>query len=254
MLTIKPIPALHDNYIWMILHPASQQVLIVDPGEAAPVIDVLKRDHLQLAAILITHHHWDHTGGVDGLLKYKNVPVYGPKSITSITHPVKAGDTVVFEALDCQFEVIEIPGHTLDHIAYVGEAAVFCGDTLFTGGCGRLFEGTAEQMFESLTKLAALPPETQVYCAHEYTEANLRFANAVEPENTDLLQRIDEVSTLRLKNQPTVPATLELELKTNPFLRSHEPSVQGVASERVGETLTDPMQIFAEIRRWKDGF
>ena len=157
MLTITPIPALHDNYIWMLLHPGSQKVLIVDPGEAGPVIDVLTRENRQLAAILITHHHWDHTGGVDDLLKYRSVPVYGPASIASITHPVKEGDTVDFKALGCEFKILEIPGHTLDHIAYVGEAAVFCGDTLFTGGCGRLFEGTAEQMFESLGKLAALP-------------------------------------------------------------------------------------------------
>lgn len=253
MITITPIPAFHDNYIWMILHPGSSRVLIVDPGQAAPVIDVLKRENLKLGGILITHHHWDHTGGIEDLLQYQSVPVYGPVSLPLVTDPVKEGDTLDFEEPVCQFKVIEIPGHTLDHIAYVGEGALFCGDTLFTAGCGRLFEGSPEQMFHSLERLAALPQDTLVYCGHEYTEANLQFAKAVEPNNADILRRTDEVKLARSKNHVTVPADMSIELKTNPFLRSREPSVQAAAIQSAGKMLSEPLEVFAELRSWKDG-
>jgi len=251
MLVITPIPALHDNYIWLILHPDSQHVLVVDPGEAGPVIEHLQENHYKLSGILLTHHHWDHTDGVPALLHHTSVPVYGPASIEGVTHPVCENDLVQFENPSCQFKVLEIPGHTLDHIAYVGENLIFCGDTLFTGGCGRVFEGTADQMFRSLSKLATLPPEYAVYCAHEYTEANLRFAKMIEPNNTALLKRIESVTKMRSKEEPTVPAPLSLELATNPFLRCDQAAVIQAASQHAQKELSTPVTVFTEIRGWK---
>jgi len=223
-------------------------VLVV---EAGPVIEHLQENHYKLSGILLTHHHWDHTGGVPALLHHRPVPVYGPASIEGVTHPVCENDLVQFENPNCQFKVLEIPGHTLDHIAYVGENLIFCGDTLFTGGCGRVFEGTADQMLRSLNKLAVLPPQNAVYCAHEYTEANLRFAKMIEPNNEALLKRIETVDVMRSRGQPTVPAPLSLELATNPFLRCDQDAVITTASGYAGKKLIDPVAVFTEIRRWK---
>lgn len=237
----------------MILHPTSQKVVVVDPGEADPVLTALSTHSAKLDGILLTHHHWDHTGGVKDLVKTFDVPVYGPESITDVTHPVKEGDSVLLKSIDCQFKVIEIPGHTLDHIAYVGEGAVFCGDTLFMAGCGRVFEGTFPQMYHSLQKLAALPAETWVYCAHEYTAANLRFAQTVDPINAAITQRIKEVSKLRENNKPTVPAQLSVELNTNPFLRCEQKDLQAAASTHANKTIDNAIDTFTVIRTWKDG-
>ena len=254
MPTIYPIPALNDNYIWMIVHPELKQAVIVDPGESQPVIDALKKNHLELATILITHHHWDHTNGIQGLLDHKKVPVYGPANdpVKLCDRPLQHGDQIELPNLEMRFRIIDIPGHTLGHIAYIGINAVFCGDTLFTGGCGRLFEGTAEQMTHSLGLLASLPPATWVYCAHEYTEANLRFAKIVEPNNPTLNQRIDDTQKLRTNNKPTVPSTIKLELQTNPFLRCQQQSVKQAVEEHCGRRLSDPIEVFAELRQWKD--
>ena len=238
----------------MILHPKSLQAMVVDPGEASPVIEKLTAQGIQLAGILITHHHWDHTGGIKDLLKRGPIPVYGPKSLDDVTHPVTEGDIIDLKRLDISFKVIEIPGHTLDHIAYFGNGAVFCGDMLFTAGCGRVFEGTFLQMYQSLQKLAALPAETLIYCGHEYTQANLRFANAVEPENKMIQQRLIEVDAKRAQGEPTVPAPLSLELKTNPFLRCEKKSVQNAAAEHCGKDLANLIEIFTEIRTWKNKF
>lgn len=229
---------------------------VVDPGEAGPVLTVLKQKQLTLCGVLLTHHHHDHTGGVTELLTHYPVPVYGPlhDPILTATHRVTEGDRIDIPQLNCPFNVIEIPGHTKGHIALYHNKILFCGDTLFTAGCGRIFEGTAEQMFNSLQKLAALPDDTFIYCGHEYTAANLRFAQTVEPDNKDIQQRIIDTANLRAKNQPTVPATLSLEKRTNPFLRSHVADVKYAVEKQVGQTLDNNIDVFKYTRLWKDGF
>lgn len=254
MLEITPVPAFEDNYIWVIRNPVSDHVAVVDPGDEDPVFEILDEKHWTLNTILITHHHGDHTGGISALTRRYPVPVYGPATerIQGITHPLLGGETIVLPQLDIEFRVLSVPGHTRGHIAYYGHGALFCGDTLFTGGCGRLFEGSPEQMFSSLEKIAALPDTTQVYCAHEYTQDNLRFARVVEPENQDLLERIDLTRQLRSENQPTVPASLELEKKTNPFLRCNRPNVTLAAEKFARKPLKSGVETFAVVRYWKD--
>lgn len=256
MPQIMPIPALNDNYIWMILHPETCQALVVDPGEAKPVLKALSKYQAQLAGILITHHHWDHTNGIEELLAHKRVPVYGPANdpVALCDHPLQHDDYFHINELAIDFKVIEIPAHTSGHIAYIGLGGVFCGDTLFAAGCGRLFEGSAEQMLHSLHLLANLPTETLVYCAHEYTEANLRFALTIEPDNPDTQQRMQETQQLRASQQPTLPSSIELELKTNPFLRCHIATVKQAAEKHCGKTLLNEVEVFVELRRWKDAF
>ena len=256
MFELLNIHALKDNYIWLLRKGAFAAV--VDPGEASPVLEVLTREKLSLIAILVTHHHADHQGGIaDLLVQYPAAAVYGPEkeSITGLDHPLSGGETIVFPELEGIFQVLAVPGHTLGHIAYFSAEAgvLFCGDMLFTGGCGRIFEGTPAQMFDSLARLAALPERTQIYCGHEYTEANLRFALAVEPGNRRLQKRVDEVSVLRAKGLPTVPSTLALEKATNPFLRCHVPEV--IASARVhGAVSDDAIEVFRALREWKNAF
>ena len=222
MIRILPVRAFRDNYIWLITAGDSGNAAVVDPGDAAPVLDALQAHGLRLCAILITHHHADHTGGVRQLLAGQQVPVYGParESIPGMDHALQDGDTVTLEELQLEFRVLDVPGHTAGHIAYYGHDCLFAGDTLFMAGCGRLFEGSAEQMHASLQKLLALPPQTRVYCAHEYTLANLRFAAAVEPGNDAVAQRTGASEALRARDNPTVPGSLEQERLTNPFLRT----------------------------------
>ncbi len=258
MLSVIPIPAFSDNYIWMLQAGNDTGVFVVDPGDAEPVLATLKSNNLTLAGILITHHHQDHTGGVEKLLSRFEVPVIGPRNtaIKGITRSVKDGDQV--EILGLTFQVMEIPGHTLDHIAFFsdqpGNPLLFCGDTLFVAGCGRIFEGTAEQMHASLTKLAALPSSTEVYCAHEYTLSNLLFAQAVEPENKPLASYILACKKLRLHNKPTVPSLISRELQINPFLRSEQKSVKIAAESYSGQSLESPAEVFRATRDWKDHF
>jgi len=253
---IIPVPALRDNYIWTLINRDNQSAVCVDPGEAQPVLTALKENQLNLVAILVTHHHWDHTHGIKKLLKHCPVPVYGPQkeAIPTLTHPLKEGDQVEIPELSLSLEVIEIPGHTKGHIAYYAKGILFCGDTLFTGGCGRIFEGTAEQMFNSINKLSKLPLDTLVYCGHEYTQANLKFALAVEPENTAIQERLAYVEKLRDNGKVTVPAKLGVEQATNPFLRSHIPAVKIAAERKSGQKLTTTVDIFATIRQWKNHF
>lgn len=253
-IEIQPISALHDNYIWMIVHPKRKQAIIVDPGEAAPVMTELTRQHLSLAAIFITHHHWDHTNGIAELLNFQSVPVYGPSQdlVPLCDHPLQEGDKITIDDLESDFRIMAIPGHTLGHIAFVGVDYVFCGDTLFTAGCGRLFEGSAEQMHDSLTRLSQLPGDTAVYCGHEYTQANLGFAALVEPNNANITHRQTEVTQRRAKNLPTVPAKISLELATNPFLRAHVPTVKTAAEKHAGKSLDTDVEVFAVLRHWKD--
>ena len=253
-LVVHAIPAFTDNYIWLFYQSGDHNAYIVDPGDAKPVLDTLEKLNLSLAGIIVTHHHPDHVGGIDQLLKKYQIPVYGPEGIPQITHILKDGDSLKLDHVS--FDVLAVPGHTLDHIAYFSatEPLVFCGDTLFAGGCGRLFEGTPEQMWHSLSRLATLPSETLVYCTHEYTEANLKFALAVEPENKTLQQRALQVQLQRQQSQPTVPSTIAIELSSNPFLRSRQPSVIKAAEQHSGQTATSESDVFAIIRRWKDGF
>jgi len=254
MLTIQPIPAFHDNYIWLLVHPQHRLACVVDPGDAAPVLAVLQQQQLTLAAILITHHHRDHCGGVPELVKKNKVPVYSPRRSAVAGSTYLLDDNDQFSVLDCSFEVMAIPGHTLDHIAFYDGKRLFCGDTLFTGGCGRVFEGTPAQMLNSLNRLKALPASTLVYCGHEYTEANLHFALEVEPDNVALQQRLQQVKASRALNLPSVPELLCVELETNPFLRCHLPTVRKAASQRSGRELSLNIDVFSVIRDWKNVF
>ncbi len=252
MLKIVPISALKDNYIWTLRD--AKHAAVVDPGEAGPVLDYLAREQLTLVAILATHHHPDHVGGIDALLKQRMVPVFGPRKepIPGMTHPVTEGDSVSIPELGASFSVLDIPGHTRAHVAYYGLDSLFCGDTLFACGCGRLFEGTPEQMYASLQKLLALPDETKVYCGHEYTLANIQFARAVEPHNEALAAREADEQKLRAVGKPTLPSTVGREKATNPFLRCLEPAVIDSANKYLGSRLTDPVRVFAAIRDWKN--
>jgi len=257
MLWIEPIPAFNDNYIWLLRNPDSREAVVVDPGDAAPVLAVLARQELRLTGILVTHHHPDHVGGLARLVAETAPTVFGPRNrtISGIDRRLGAGDRI--ELLGRTFEVMEVPGHTLDHIAYFSAGdppLLFCGDTLFAGGCGRLFEGTAPMMHHSLRSLAALPAETRVYCAHEYTLANLAFARAVEPDNPDLVKRQAQAEAARARGEPTVPSSIAVERATNPFLRCDNAAV--VASLRSQGRLRGeaPEEVFAAVRGWKDNF
>ena len=258
MLEIVPLPALKDNYIWTLRDAdrINAHAAVIDPGEAGPVIDYLAREKLALVAILATHHHPDHVGGIAELVRMKAVPVYGPmgEPIPEMTQPVSEGSTVTIAELGASFSVLAIPGHTRAHVAYYGLESLFCGDTLFACGCGRVFEGTAEQMLASLSKLAALPDATRVYCGHEYTLANIKFARAVDPGNAALAAREERIRKLRQAGLPTLPSTLGEERATNPFLRCTEPVVVESANKYLGARLADPARVFAAIRDWKNRF
>ena len=258
MLSIIPIPAFADNYIWLL--QSGTNAVVVDPGDAAPVIAHFEREGLELCAILTTHHHNDHVGGNRALLARWPVPVFGParETIPGRTHGLVEGDAIAVPGVGLSLSVLDIPGHTAGHIAYVARHAdaplVFCGDTLFAVGCGRLFEGTPPQMVASLSKLAALPGATRVYCGHEYTLANLRFARAVEPANALLEKRQATEQDKRSRGEPTLPSTIGEERATNPFLRAGEPAVRAAAERHARRPLPDPIAVFAEIRAWKNAF
>lgn len=254
MMEVRRIHAFDDNYIWLIGCEDKPHVAIVDPGDADPVLEYLERASLQPVAILITHHHGDHTGGVEELVERFRIPVYGPATerIPAISHPVAEGDRIKLEACGLALEVFDTPGHTRGHVVYFGHGALFCGDTLFTAGCGRLFEGTPAQMYASLEKLRALPDETLVYCAHEYTQANLAFAVVAEPDNMAIQARLEAVREARAMHRDTVPERLEVEKATNPFLRSHVPELIAAAERFAGHPLPEPADVFATVRHWKD--
>ena len=253
--TIEPIPAFTDNYIWL-LHHGGSRCVVVDPGDAAPVVNTLERRGLELAAILLTHHHWDHAGGVDDLLaRWPGVPVHGPEDerLGDWCRPARQGDTVTIEDPALRFGVLEVPAHTRSHIAFHGHGVLFSGDTLFSIGCGRLFEGTAAQMQDAMDAFAALPPDTRVYCGHEYTVDNCRFALAVEPENAALQARAREARTLRDAGEPTLPSTLEGERAANPFMRTRDAAVVAAAGKR-SPGVTAGAETMAVLRVWKDRF
>ncbi|KAA0013534.1 hydroxyacylglutathione hydrolase [Billgrantia pellis] len=255
MLSVTPIPALSDNYIWLLRQDTSPEACVVDPGEAAPVIHVLEREGLTLGSILVTHHHPDHVGGLAELIRRYSPKVIGPHNpkIEGIDERVGDGDTC--RVMGRRFDVFDVPGHTLDHIAFFTPGIpplLFCGDTLFSGGCGRLFEGSPEQMFRSLQRLAALPDDTLIFAAHEYTLANLTFAQAVDPHNSDVTAALDETRRARDLDRPTLPSRLGREKAINPFLRCAAPDVRASASQH-GNTESD-QATFATLRAWKDRF
>ncbi len=254
-ICIEPIPALDDNYIWLIRAPSHRAAAVVDPGDAEPVQAALHAKGLELSAILITHHHADHTGGVRELVAaFPGVSVSGPNDprVRDLDRVVGEGDRVTIPGVPLAFDVLGVPGHTATHIAYLGHGALFCGDTLFTAGCGRVFDGTFDQLAHSLARIADLPPQTRCYCAHEYTLANLGFAAWVEPDNEARRARQAAAERERAAGRPTVPSTLELELATNPFLRTREPTVVAAAERFAGQPLRSDAEVFAALRRWKD--
>lgn len=252
MLTITPLPAFTDNYIWLITHSEKGNTVAVDPGEAAPVLKYCEDHQLSLSAILITHHHADHTGGIEALVrKFPNIPVFGPQRepIKGVTETLSEGAHLQVPGIDLALSVLEVPGHTSGHIAYYNTEWLFCGDTLFSGGCGRLFEGTPAQMLDSLAKLAALPDETAVFCTHEYTLNNLRFAKTLEPDNSALLTYIAHCQKQRKRGLPTLPSTIGQEKAINPFLRCHLPTLQDLAPN-----AANTLEAFTWVRQQKDVF
>jgi hydroxyacylglutathione hydrolase len=255
MLRISPIRAFDDNYIWLLRREGGRTAVVVDPGDEDPVLETLAGEGLKLGAILITHRHGDHTGGIPGLkAAFPDAEVLGPASerISGLTRTLAEGDPVDLPDVGARFRVLDVPGHTRGHIAYYGQGVLFCGDTLFAAGCGRVFDGTAEQLSASLARLAELPPETLVYCAHEYTLANLGFAEWVEPDNMAVKERLLQVRALRSEGRATVPSTLAVELRTNPFLRVGRPEVRRAAEAYAGRALSDDAETFAVVRGWKD--
>jgi hydroxyacylglutathione hydrolase len=253
-MQIHAVPAFKDNYLWVVSE--GTRAAVVDPGDAAPIERFLADNGMELCAILATHHHADHIGGVPELAKHWRCPVFGPAhdGVTGLDRALVEGDRVEVPGVGAGFSVLDVPGHTAGHIAYVHPEVAFVGDTLFACGCGRLFEGTAAQMMKSLGKLASLPDATRVFCAHEYTLSNIRFAEAVEPGNARLAQRKVRETKRRERGEPTVPTTVGEERATNPFLRCTEPEVVASAERHAGRRLASAVEVFAEIREWKNSF
>ncbi len=253
MFEILAIPALQDNYIWLLQRDG--YAVVVDPGEASPVLAVLRERSLRLDSILCTHRHHDHVDGIEELRGVYNVPVHGRKHPDNphITHGLREGDRLPLEALKLTFDIIEIPGHLDDHIAFIAPRMLFCGDVMFGAGCGRNFEGTLAQLHHSLQRLAELPDDTLVYCAHEYTAYNLPFAQACEPTNPDVQRRISDTRRLRSENRPTLPSTIALEKATNPFLRCSSPELVRTLQAR-GQRDSSELAVFTALREWRDHF
>lgn len=254
MVQVIPIPAFNDNYIWALVNQDNKQLYVVDPGDAEPVLAFCREHSLSLKGILITHHHWDHTNGVEKLVtKFSGLPVYGPSNspFDGITHKLEDDAVITLDELQLTLAIMHVPGHTLDHIAYYNEDMIFCGDTLFNGGCGRLFEGTPKQMLTSLLRIAALPDSTQVYCTHEYTRANLDFATYIEPDNHSLVAYRDELAK---HNDISLPTTIEQQKAINPFLRTQEHNVRTSVLAKNSVTEINDVSVFAALRELKDNY
>ena len=254
MLSVEPIKAFEDNYIWLVT--TNEGSIVVDPGESSKIIKLIDENKINLKGIFVTHHHYDHTDGLKDLSRKLNIDIYGPcNNINEINKRVKNSDHISILGID--FKIIEVPGHTLDHIAFYsfndGEPILFCGDTLFAGGCGRIFEGTYEQMFESLNKLSSLPKNTKIYCGHEYTLSNLKFAIEVDSNNKDLIKEYEQIKRLRNIDCPSLPSTLDRELKINPFLRYDNYSIKNKIKKEFGIS-GNGLDIFTALRKWKDSF
>ena len=253
MLSVEPIKAYTDNYIWLV--STNEGSIVVDPGESKEILNLIDANEIDLKGVLITHHHYDHTNGLLDLTNKINLEVYGPKKIDGINNIVKESDK--FSLIGIDFEVIEIPGHTLDHLAFYSsnnkDPILFCGDTLFAGGCGRVFEGTFEQMFMSLKKISKYPKETKVFCGHEYTLSNLKFALEVDKDNKDLVNEFNNIEKLISSDIPSLPTNLNKELKLNPFLRCHDIDIKNKVIEKF-DIIDDELQIFTALRKWKDNF
>jgi hydroxyacylglutathione hydrolase len=256
MFLIDAVSAYKDNYIWIIVNQAERACVVVDPGEAPQLIDYLEKQQLNLTAILITHHHWDHVNGAAELLAYKKVPVYGPskENIACVDYQLQNNDVIKLIEIKAEFKAMELPGHTAGQISYYGHGMVFTGDTLFSAGCGRMFEGTPELFAQSLEELKGLPNETKVYCGHEYTVNNLKFALTIEPDNQAAQQHLEHCQVLLSKQQKTLPSTIGLEKEINPFLRLSKPEVIAAAQKQAGCRLPTPADVFKVIRAWKDSF
>ncbi len=253
MLSVEPIKAYTDNYIWLV--STNEGSIVVDPGESKEILNLIDTNEIDLKGVLITHHHYDHTNGLLDLTNKMNLEVYGPKKIEGINNIVNESDK--FSLIGIDFEVIEIPGHTLDHLAFYSpnneDPILFCGDTLFAGGCGRVFEGTFEQMFMSLKKISKYPKETKVFCGHEYTLSNLKFALEVDKDNKDLVNEFNNIEKLISSDIPSLPTNLNKELKLNPFLRCHDIDIKNKVIEKF-DIIDDELQIFTALRKWKDNF
>ena len=256
MLTIHAVPAFNDNYIWLIQATNSPKVLIIDPGDAEAVFNAIEQYQLNPTALLITHGCHDHIDGITSIIEQYQIPVYGSKieGIPHLSHAVTASESLLIDDEFPAVTILDLPGHTKGHIAFLIEDALFCGDTLFGAGCGRLHSGTAEQLYNSLQKIAQLPDKTKIYCAHEYTLANLRFVATVEPNNLAIQQRIKDATQLRQKEMPSLPSDLALELATNPFLRCDQADVIKSAEHFAGKALHNPVDVFTALRLWKDTF
>jgi len=256
MLQIWPVPIFADNYVWVLQREGADRVVVVDPGDGPPVVAELEQRGLTVGAVLLTHHHHDHVGGLNAIIRRFHPAVFGSAgdAVPGVDRPVGDGDTVALPGLGPDLHVVALPGHTAHHLGFVAPGLAFVGDTLFAGGCGRLFEGTPEQMHDSLGRLAALDPATEVYCGHEYTLVNLRFAEVVEPGNAALADRLRAAAAARAAGRPTVPSTIGLELETNPFLRCSEPAVVAAAETHAGRELSPGAEVFGVIRSWKDGW
>ncbi|VUD47377.1 Hydroxyacylglutathione hydrolase [Thalassocella blandensis] len=265
MYKVHPIPALESNYIWTIEHEPSGDLLVIDPGESDPVLAYIREHQLNLNALLITHSHWDHVTGIEPIMEYyehetsaiKPLSVYGPDVIPQVNQPLTEGDEYHFHSL-C-FTTWHTPGHLPEHLSYLtkiaGDPALFCGDTLFSAGCGRMFSGTPTQFQHSLQRFAELPADTKVYCTHEYTEANLKFALAVDPENAFMREYLHEVQAVRAQGSPSLPSFIGIEKKINPFLRTSDASIIAAARQRDAQIAADkPEEVFRVLRAWKDQF
>ena len=253
MLSVEPIKAYTDNYIWLV--STNEGSIVVDPGESKEILNLIDSNKIDLKGVLITHHHYDHTNGLLDLTNKMNLEVFGPKKIEGINNIVKESDK--FSLIGIDFEVIEIPGHTLDHLAFYSsnnrDPILFCGDTLFAGGCGRVFEGTFEQMFESLKKISNYPKETKIFCGHEYTLSNLNFALEVDEDNKQLVDEYINVKKLISSDIPSLPTNLNKELKVNPFLRCNEINIKNKVIDKF-DIIDDELEIFTALRKWKDNF